>query len=144
MTRIQKKSTLSILSVLFVISFFLPVIYSTEDLLLGFYCAVWGAVIFVMHLSSGDILALLLDILLMLPNVLMILTFLSHEKFSPRMKQLFFILATISAGSWIFTYKLYLALEDGTNLHVGYWLWLLSLSGYLLIRAIPSKSESLD
>lgn len=142
MTPKQKNLVLSILGGLFAISFFLPVLSCTEEILPGFYCALSGSILFMIHLDSGDILALLLDSFLMLPNLLMIATFLLHKKFRPWLKYLFCILATISAGSWIFTYRTYFALEEEASLHLGYWFWFLSLSSYLLIQAIPAKKSS--
>ena len=145
MTTKQKKRVLLFLGILFAISFCLPVASpSSDDILLGFYCVVWGVVTFMVDLSSGDFQSIILDILLMLPNLLMILVYFYRKKFSTWFKYFLFFVTLVSAGSWIFTFRLYLHLDDGTNLSIGYWIWFLSISAYMLVSAMPSKKTSLS
>ena len=135
----EKKRVLFILGLLYVISFSLPVIYSIHDVLLGFHCAVWGIIRLVVNLSEGNAREIILDALLILPNILLILAVLFRKRFRPWLKYLFFFITLISAGSWIFTFRIYLQLDDDSVLQMGYWLWFFSITSYMFVVATPTK-----
>lgn len=142
MTIRQKKRILYVLAILYLISFSLPVEYSAEHsvegTLLGFHCAVYIVMLLVIELDSGNILSILFDIFLILPNLLMILTLLFHKKFHPLLKYLFLLIVFLSAGSWIFTFQSYM---HASSLKIGYWLWFLSSTSYMLMVALPKRKK---
>ncbi len=140
MTLYHKNRTLTVLTILFVLSFFLPVVYSPEDMLLGFHCAVWSFVKLFVDIGSGKFPAILVDIFHILPNILMLVLFVSRKKISLWLKYLFFIIVLLSSGSWIFIAKEYLSM-DSITLNVGYWLWFLSSIAYILVDAFPARRE---
>ncbi|MFT6499986.1 MAG: hypothetical protein ACJASQ_000093 [Crocinitomicaceae bacterium] len=142
MTTKQRKRILYVLAILYLISFCLPVAssaeYSLEGTALGFYCAVYVVVLLVIDLDSGNIQAIFFDIFLILPNLLMILTLLFHEKFHPLLKYLFLLIVFLSAGSWIFTFQSYIY---ASSLKIGYWLWFISSTSYMLMVALPKEKK---
>lgn len=142
MTIKLKKRILYISAFFYAISFFLPVEfsseYSIEGTLLGFHCAVYIVMLLVIELDSGNIQSIIFDIFLILPNLLMILTLLFHKKFHPLLKYLFLLIVFLSAGSWIFTFQTYI---HASSLKIGYWLWFLSSTSYMLMVALPKEKK---
>ncbi|MFT6499987.1 MAG: hypothetical protein ACJASQ_000094 [Crocinitomicaceae bacterium] len=139
MTTRQKKRILYILGILFTISFFLPAVYSMHDMLFGIHCAVYVVMGLIIDLDSQDFQTILFDIFLILPNLLMILAFLFHKKFPPLLKYFFLLIVFLSAGSWSINFGANVSFTS--DLYIGYWLWFLSSTSFMLIAAIPAKKQ---
>lgn len=138
MTTKQKKIFLYFFAVLYIISFFLPASHYLSDDLLGIHCAIGVIMGLLMDLDQG-IQTIILDIFLILPNFLMILTFFLHKKFHPVLKYLLLLIVLLSTGSWAFTFNYpYL---DTQNLELGYWIWFISSTSFMLIVALPMKKQ---
>lgn len=139
MTSRQKKRILYILVIVYVISFFLPAVYSMHDTLLGIHCAIYTIMGLIIDLRSQGLQTIIIDIFLILPNFLMIIAFLFHKKFHPLLKYLFLLILFLSAGSWSITFGAYIG--ESSDLYIGYWLWFLSSTSFMLIAAIPAKKQ---
>jgi hypothetical protein len=142
MTTRQKTRILFILGILYVISFFLPAVHSLHDTLLGFHCAVYVVVGLIVDLDSESIQTIIFDLFLTLPNLLMLLTFLFHKKFHPLLKYLFLLIVFLSAGYWSIPCQGNIRFNP--HLAIGYWLWFVSSTSFMLIAAIPVKKATIS
>ena len=137
MTIKLKKRILYISAFFYAISFFLPAIYLYPDTLYGLYCAIWVVFGFIIDLDGASIQTLIFDVFLMLPNFLMILSFFFHKKFPRFLKYIFSLIVFTSAGYWVFSFGDAL----NSNLQVGYWMWLISSTSFMLMTAMLSEKK---
>ena len=140
MTFKQKNKLLYVFVILYVISFFLPALDGPQDTLYGAHCAVWVVVGFIVDLDNTNFQIILFDIFLMLPNFLMITTFLFRKRLPVFVKYLFSIIVFTSAGYWATEFKG--TLPESSYLSIGYWLWFISSTAYMTTATLlPNKTN---
>jgi hypothetical protein len=123
----MNKNAYKIFIFLFLLSFLLPSFSMGElgDTMFGFYCAIIVFAQFVEELVEGDFATATFNLFLNLPNLLVILSLFFHQRIPKWLKVIFAVLVFSSAIFWI--------TEGPSSLLIGYWLWLLSCTGIMMM-----------
>jgi len=128
----MKRKVLTLLTILFVVSFILPSATGYQGRYFGFECAYLLIDGFLSEWASSNYLGAIFSLFLLLPNFIVIPTMLFHKRMEPNMLAFLLIMQIITGGYWI--------VAAPTMLLIGYWLWFISALG-IMVLSLPYEWE---